>query len=195
MMLVTQNLCSYKAVTASRNVLTVSQGRLAVMGWKVMTGVATVVGLLLGLGTLASAVATNWATARIYALPITGGVFYVLLASISVWDYRHRQAPWTTEGLVNWPVPLVILGGLLGVAFATEGVRGAVGVARYGGTIVLVGSLVMAPLILYARYETAQGSQKPCPDCAETVKRDARVCRHCGYRWAPMPDERDIWSP
>lgn len=147
-----------------------------------MTGVATVVGLLLGLGTLASAVATNWATARTYALPITGGVFYVLLASISVWDYRHRQAPWTTEGLVNWPVPLVILGG-------------AVGVARYGGTIVLVGSLVMAPLILYARYEVAQGSQKPCPDCAETVKRDARVCRHCGYRWAPTPDERDIWSP
>lgn len=122
MMLVTQNLCSYKAVTASRNVLTVSQGRLAVMGWKVMTGVATVVGLLLGLGTLASAVATNWATARIYALPITGGVFYVLLASISVWDYRHRQAPWTTEGLVNWPVPLVILGGLLGVALDRKSV-------------------------------------------------------------------------
>lgn len=24
---------------------------------------------------------------------------------------------------------------------------------------------------------------KPCPDCAEKVKADARVCRFCGYRW------------
>lgn len=21
-----------------------------------------------------------------------------------------------------------------------------------------------------------------CPDCAETIKRDAKVCKHCGYR-------------
>jgi ribosomal protein S27E len=26
---------------------------------------------------------------------------------------------------------------------------------------------------------------KKCPDCAETVLSDARVCKHCGYRFAP----------
>jgi Uncharacterised protein family UPF0547 len=26
---------------------------------------------------------------------------------------------------------------------------------------------------------------KRCPDCAERVRADARVCRHCGYRFAP----------
>ena len=24
---------------------------------------------------------------------------------------------------------------------------------------------------------------KKCPDCAEDVKKEARVCKHCGYRW------------
>ena len=28
---------------------------------------------------------------------------------------------------------------------------------------------------------------KKCPDCAELVQPDARVCKHCGYRFAPEP--------
>ena len=31
-------------------------------------------------------------------------------------------------------------------------------------------------------------SVKTCPDCAEEVQESARVCRHCGYRFAPPPD-------
>jgi TM2 domain-containing membrane protein YozV len=27
---------------------------------------------------------------------------------------------------------------------------------------------------------------KPCPQCAERVLRDAKVCRHCGYQFAPL---------
>jgi hypothetical protein len=29
--------------------------------------------------------------------------------------------------------------------------------------------------------------EKPCPGCGQSVKVEARVCRHCGFRWAPSP--------
>jgi hypothetical protein len=31
--------------------------------------------------------------------------------------------------------------------------------------------------------QSRQATTKKCPDCAETVLADARVCKHCGYRF------------
>ena len=33
-----------------------------------------------------------------------------------------------------------------------------------------------------------EASSKRCPDCAEVVLAAARVCKHCGYRFAPAPE-------
>ena len=39
-------------------------------------------------------------------------------------------------------------------------------------------------------------STKQCPDCAETVLKEARVCKHCGYRFdeAPPPAPSELLS-
>jgi hypothetical protein len=42
--------------------------------------------------------------------------------------------------------------------------------------------------------QTLAQAVKKCPDCAEDVKPDARVCKHCGYRFAPPPDEEAAGS-
>lgn len=46
-------------------------------------------------------------------------------------------------------------------------------------------------ILLYVIYEERKraraASVKECPDCLETVKKAARVCRWCGYRW---PEEQ-----
>lgn len=34
--------------------------------------------------------------------------------------------------------------------------------------------------------------QKQCPDCAETILADARVCKHCGYRFDGTGNTRQI---
>jgi hypothetical protein len=28
-----------------------------------------------------------------------------------------------------------------------------------------------------------EADEKTCPDCAETIRREAKVCRHCGFRF------------
>ena len=33
---------------------------------------------------------------------------------------------------------------------------------------------------------------KPCPDCAEDVKADARVCRYCRHEFAPPPSRPKV---
>ena len=37
----------------------------------------------------------------------------------------------------------------------------------------------------WALYEWDTSRYKTCPDCLESVNRDARVCRHCGFRFEP----------
>ncbi len=53
----------------------------------------------------------------------------------------------------------------------------------YGGTVLL--SLLLSPIIgaifaLASPRKTDEGNTKKCPFCAENVKVDAMICKHCG---------------
>jgi Uncharacterised protein family UPF0547 len=66
----------------------------------------------------------------------------------------------------------------------------AVYVAGAGVAAALIGSLTLlqstkrAPDPLVATH--SDSATKKCPDCAETILLDAKVCKHCGYRFAPV---------
>ncbi len=53
-----------------------------------------------------------------------------------------------------------------------------------GGLLLL---LVIAPVLLgwFSRTRLGQRTRgaKTCPDCSEEVKHQAKVCKHCGYRF------------
>jgi ribosomal protein L32 len=76
----------------------------------------------------------------------------------------------------------------------------AIYVAGAGVAVALVGSLILlrsakqsAPDLLVAA--RAQAATKKCPDCAETVLAEARVCKHCGYRFAPAASSEPGSTP
>lgn len=72
----------------------------------------------------------------------------------------------------------------------------ASGIGRSGfGWFVL--ALIISPLLagiallIAGRRNESSGPTKKCPDCSEPVARDARACKHCGYRFLPpeTPEE------
>jgi ribosomal protein L37AE/L43A len=77
-----------------------------------------------------------------------------------------------------------------GVGIYAVGVGGLLGFI--GGWMIRRGS----PLLEDTESDHAPRDQttKRCPDCAETVLAAAKVCKHCGYRFAPTATEHETVS-
>lgn len=66
----------------------------------------------------------------------------------------------------------------------------AIYVAGVGAGAALIGSLMLRQTEKSDTAQTVAGPTagqsptKKCPDCAETILADAKVCKHCGYRFA-----------
>jgi hypothetical protein len=87
-------------------------------------------------------------------------VFYVLLALVAVWVYRDCDGrDWSRS---RW-------------ASATPG---------GWATAVFLLWPIFLPMYLWQRRSVQSWDEKTCPECAETVKQEALVCRFCRRRFA-----------
>jgi hypothetical protein len=108
---------------------------------------------------------------------LSAGMCLIAVAQIAVWfmDKGLRTLyPVGSDGKTDTSLP---------------GIEATLGIALYvagaGVALALIGSVMLRqteePL---AAAREAAGTTKKCPDCAETILADARVCKHCGYRFA-----------
>ena len=70
------------------------------------------------------------------------------------------------------------------------------------------GSLLLSPLLgaiivaclppirsTVERDALASGEMRKCPQCAELVKREAKICQHCHSELTPLPPVEEIREP
>jgi hypothetical protein len=139
------------------------------------------------------------------------------VAASGFWVSQRNSDAWVL------PVVLCVLAGIGIVIWATDkglrtlypvgadgaidtskpGVVASLGIALYvagaGVAVALVGSLMLRQSGQAGGAEaldggtSAGGQTKKCPDCAEAILADAKVCKHCGYRFAlAAPDAPQV---
>jgi hypothetical protein len=154
-----------------------------------------------------------WTWLRIGASALGFVVALVAFAhTLAAASFRHAIG----IGLGWAGVSYLLIAGLLCIAESRSGdykLRDAIGLVVFGALVILGGCFMLGsidkalPQILGAfglgvvllwttvrSYENLHDKSKPCPECAETIKSNARVCRFCGYRMAsriPVPPSED----
>jgi hypothetical protein len=82
---------------------------------------------------------------------------------------------------------------ILGIAVYVAGA--GVAVAAIGSLMFRQGRQRYPDALEVAAAVAATAPTKKCPDCAETVLADAKVCKHCTYRFVPATGERAESKP
>jgi Uncharacterised protein family UPF0547 len=124
-----------------------------------------------------------------------GWLLMALALGIAASGYRVSQGRWTAR----W-VPIVLCVSAAGLIVLNDkdlrtlypvgpdgnpittqpGMVANPGIAIYVAAAGVAAAFIGSVMLLRSR----QAKTKKCPDCAETVLADAKVCKHCGYRFA-----------
>lgn len=136
--------------------------------------------VMIAIGIAAAGFRVNQREGDGWALPFVLSV----LAAIRIVSWAADESlrtlyPVGPDGTVNTSGPGTVVP--LGIAIYVAGV---------GAGAALIGSLMLRETEKSDAAQAvdgpkaAQARTKKCPDCAETILADAKVCKHCGYRFA-----------
>jgi Uncharacterised protein family UPF0547 len=161
-----------------------------------ISGAATIVGWVASQDLQATATVTLTAAgiAFLVALLLVPPVYVAVhyLAKFAGWTRRPLSELW------DHLVPLsVACWGICAFWFATTSADDRISSVRLAGAMTVVAAPVAGILRIVTsarrRRLAERASRKRCPDCAEQVKAEAHVCRHCGYRFGAGDDDELHW--
>jgi ribosomal protein L37AE/L43A len=88
--------------------------------------------------------------------------------------------------LVVYLIVALLCGAICTSIYQSKGRPGSSGFLLgflFGPLGVLIAAVLSADTRHLEEVELRQGSRKKCPDCAESVMKEARKCKHCGYQF------------
>jgi peptidoglycan/LPS O-acetylase OafA/YrhL len=148
---------------------------------RLIAGPGLVVGLVTSIGTI-----VGWITSESFADAVAsvapyGGVAYIALGCAAAALSAREERGWRRRVWSAVPTLVASIALFFGVILPWDETW-LQGCAALG----LLTALVVGGFGLRDRQARIRASRKVCPDCAETVKAQAHVCRYCGYRFSPL---------
>jgi hypothetical protein len=156
--------------------------------FKVLGALGLVIGLVTGFGTIVGwIVSDSFGDTVLTALWLAGILFAIAACVLGAVEVaKALRGPLMIRIAFGLVAGILLLLGI-GTFWSSSLLGGSWFFVGLGCTALLSGASFGADWAL-DEYDVYKKSRIECPDCAETVKSRARVCRCCGYRFQPAPD-------
>jgi hypothetical protein len=160
---------------------------------------ATAIGVITGAGTIVGWIVSTESPAVVLgtAVGLAGmaycGGFALVGFVLALLPKRILERP---DGLAK--ATLTARAYYFGAGCVFAAIFAGVGTDPLDGVWVTIGALALFVVVYSAvtvhRSTVAKrkGEHRECPDCAETIKTKAHVCRYCGYRFGLAPPAHDV---